>query len=133
MPMVGLAGADHEVGPAAWLLDGSGERTSQMLVQVSVQFSWPGTDSTRTAAPAATYDLLVDGADSAAPRVVAWGGSGTGPILVRFQNAIVGRDLQGFTPAPTARPTGSTTDPTPEVTAPSPDGGEAGSDDRQGA
>ena len=32
--------------------------------------------------------MLVTGADTAAPRVVAWGGPGTGPTLVPFGNAV---------------------------------------------
>lgn len=92
-PMTGVVDADVEVTGAAWLTDDAGEQTSQMLVQVQVRFRWPDTDP-RSAPAAATYDLLVDAADSAAPRVVAWGGAGTGPVLRPFQNAVEGRELQ---------------------------------------
>ena len=52
------------------------------------------------------FDVLVSGADTASPRVVAWGGAGTGPSLTKYGNAIVGLDLvkeeeQQATDAPT--------------------------------
>lgn len=34
------------------------------------------------------YDVLIEGAQTAAPRVVAWGPVGTGPTLERFSNAL---------------------------------------------
>lgn len=62
------------------------------------------------------FDVLVSGADTASPRVVAWGGAGTGPSLTKYGNAIVGLDLvkeeeQQATDAPTD-PT-ATGQPTP--------------------
>lgn len=96
-PMTGVVSADGDVTGAAWVTDKDGEPTSQMIVQVGVRFIWPGSDPQRPPA-VATYDLLVDGADSAAPTVVAWGGSGTGPILRPYQNALRGWDLSAVTP-----------------------------------
>lgn len=98
MPMTGAVGADHEVTSAAWVLDGAGEQTDTLLVQVRVRFDWPDVDNRKSGRAGATYDLLVQGADSAAPRVVAWGGPGTGPVLEPFGNAVVGRELQATAP-----------------------------------
>lgn len=100
VPLGGLLGADHTVGAAAWLVDVDGKPTSRMLVQVEVRFKWPRVGAPSDKGPrVATYDLLVEGANSAAPRVVAWGGVGTGPVLVEYGNAVVGRQLVA---APTA-------------------------------
>jgi hypothetical protein len=49
--------------------------------------SAPTTAGTRQARPF-TLDLLVDGADTGAPRVVAWGGPGAGAGLAKYGNAI---------------------------------------------
>lgn len=103
-PMTGVVGADVTVNGAAWLTDDAGQPTSSMLVQVKVVFRWPDTDPRSQAPAGAMYDLLVEGANSAAPRVVAWGGAGTGPVLTAYQNAVQDRDLaaveQPAQPAP---------------------------------
>ena len=101
MPLTGVVSAKAAVGAAAWRLDDQGKATSTMLVQVTVQFVWPGTDTKAAGAAPATYDLLVDGANSGAPRVVAWGGAGTGPVLVAYQNAVLGLQLEAA-PVPVA-------------------------------
>lgn len=140
-PMVGVVGASTEITGAAWVTDEAGEPTSTMLVQVQVRFTWPDTDPRRGGAAAATYDLLVEGADSAAPRVVAWGGVGTGPVLKAYQNAVEGRELRaveqpevtvpedGQTAAPaTGEEAGAQTQDPPtgeaDVNEPAPDGAE---------
>jgi hypothetical protein len=111
-PMAGVVSAAGKPGAAAWLLDGAGVKTTSMLVQVQVAFTWPTTavqSSTSAGPAAATYDLLVAGADSGAPRVVAWGGSGTGPVLTQYTNAVVGRQLvAGAKPVATPEPTTTT-------------------------
>lgn len=112
VPMTGVVSATGEEGSAAWVLDASGAKTTSMLVQVEVTFTWPSTivkSSTNAGPAAATYDLLVTGAASGAPRVVAWGGSGTGPVLTQYMNAVVGRQLVAGTKAvATPEPTATT-------------------------
>lgn len=116
VPMSGLVGAEHGVTGAAWLVDAQGEQTSSMIVQVETRFAWPTvvTDDEVPPDPAvATYDLLVEGANSAAPRVVAWGGLGTGPVLQAYSNALVGRELVAAPPVvPSPTGTADTTPPT---------------------
>lgn len=108
MPMSGVLSATGKAGTASWVLGDDGLPTSDMLVQVSVSFTWPSTDTVRSGGPqAALYDLLVTGSDSAAPQVVAWGGSGSGPVLSKYGNAIEGLTLKAApeavaTPAPSA-------------------------------
>ena len=112
----GLVSAKHQVSGSAWVVGSDRKATSQMLVQVKVQFTWPRSDVAKGGPKEATYDLLVEGAASAAPRVVAWGGAGTGPVLKAYGNAVVGRDLKEQAPSTTV--TGATTTtPPPQVAA----------------
>ncbi len=76
---------------------------TQMLVRVEFQLDWtvtatPSPSSSPTASktlPTATYDLLVDGANTAAPRVVSWGGPGSGPSLKPFSTAANTKQITG--------------------------------------
>lgn len=99
VPFVGLT-LDTEavsIGKVAALW-GENERVdvnsepSQVLVQVRVPGWWAGTLPTQAQTlPEFTFDLLVTGANTATPRVVAWGGAGTGPWLKPFGNAVTGK------------------------------------------
>lgn len=111
--LAGVTQAKHQIAAAAWILDDTGKPTTRMLVQAKVQLLWPDTATSQNGPKEATYDLLVEGADSAAPHVVAWGGPGTGPVLKAYGNAVIGRDLEATTPTPT-RPTAS---PSPSKSA----------------
>jgi len=113
VPLWGPTSTKANVSTSAWVMDRSGEtpvRTSNMLVQVALELTWPDQGENQDP-PRAMYDLLVVGADTAAPRVVAWGGPGTGPILDPYSNAIPGRDL-----------TTQTTESGDESGAPAPEG-----------
>ena len=98
LPLTGVARARTTVGSAT-VLD-----AATVVVRVELAVTWAPTGTGQTAAapavpaagnPAAGtprrvigFDVLVTGADGAAPRVVAWGGPGTGPELTPFQNAV---------------------------------------------
>jgi hypothetical protein len=95
LPLTGVAAAETTVGPVAVL-----DRATQ-VVRVDLAITWAATGSTEqasaaatppagttAAAPKITFDVLITGADTAAPRVVAWGGPGSGPGLTPFQNAV---------------------------------------------
>jgi hypothetical protein len=98
LPLTGVAEAATTVG-ACTALD-----AATTAVRVDLAITWSAGTPTATAVPAAAasrpvaFDVLVTGADTAAPRVVAWGGPGTGPALVPFGNAVTAVD----TPRPTA-------------------------------
>ena len=120
LPLTGLSGAQPTVGAGAWLTTQSGHstnRTGYMVVRLTLPLAWNGgpVDKDGKARAASTdYDLLVADAATAAPKVVAWGGPGTGPTLTPYANA-VGVDAQssgGATTAPAVVPT-----PTPTGTS----------------
>lgn len=90
LPISGSPRAGHTIRATASPVDADGEPTSDLLVQIDVEWTWPETDE--AAEPAlSTYDLLVRGADTGSPQVVAWGGAGSGSYLKPFQNAVVGQ------------------------------------------
>ena len=86
---------------------GEDSQPTQALLRVSVRAAWDGEPVVPgTRAPALTFDLLLDRADTAAPVVVAWGSPGM--QLSPYGNAVEGRTLAGSgppAPKPTATPT----------------------------
>lgn len=94
VPLAGLTDPETQVAKTAWktqIVDGRQERTEYLMVQAVVTLAWDGVEREPGAvSPTATYDLLVVGAEGGAPRVVAWGGPGTGPNLKPYGNAISG-------------------------------------------
>jgi len=99
---VGDGDPDHGYVPLAGVVDAvvdvrfagvpAGDRTkSMMVVAVTLTVSRDGalTGVGHTKGGVFDVDVLVVGADTAAPRVVAWGGPGTGGLLVPYQNAVL--------------------------------------------
>lgn len=120
-PLTGVASATPTVVAAAAVPGADPEaKPTQMLVRVNLALAWKGVALTpNTPLPQVTYDLLVTGTDTAAPRVVAWGGAGSGPSLKPYSNALIGVSTSGggttgtdsTLPAATATPTPSSTIP----------------------
>lgn len=82
----------------ATLRDGYAEKAiaisaSTIVVKATFGIQWDGVKSTDTL-PNVTYDLLIEKANTAAPVVVAWGGSGSGPDLKKYGNAVLGRSIE---------------------------------------
>lgn len=74
--------------------DGSVATPSEMVARVSFNVLWDGQSvGLNERASAVSYDVLIHDADTAAPRIVAWGGPGTGASLTPFQNAVEGRAI----------------------------------------
>lgn len=69
-------------------------KNGEMLAEISATLTWKGQKQPSTSSwdtttvPSATYDLLVQQANTAAPVVVAWGGPGTGPTLKPYADAV---------------------------------------------
>jgi len=91
---------------------------SVLAVRVGLGVLWLGQDMPQAGGIAVSWslDLLVEAADTASPRVTAWGPPGSGPNLVRFGNAINGEGRSQ--PMPTAPPTGFEPTPTPTPALP---------------
>ena len=68
-----------------------------LIVQVQLQLTWADAaeieSGSQEGSSLITYDLLIQGADTAAPVVVAWGGAGSGTQLKAYDQAIVDRSL----------------------------------------
>ncbi|WP_251153783.1 hypothetical protein [Cellulosimicrobium sp. Marseille-Q4280] len=117
LPLSGLTGARGTVLSGGWITEGTGDeavRTGDMVVSLTMTLPWNGQDPDATNQTVATYDLLVSGADTAAPRVVAWGGAGTGPTLSAYDNAIVGQVTDQPLPVETGAPEPATDAPATE-------------------
>lgn len=111
MPLMGATASDVNVSIGAGLWAGKDHQSTdiapRMLARVSFAVKWPtqsGADKAATTLPRITMDLLVTASDSGSPKVVAWGGPGSGPTLTEYQNAITGRDLSITKPQPTSGP-----------------------------
>lgn len=107
LPLAGVVLADTTVGEAAALWaaghpttdeQAAGTPPNRVVVSVELRLLWasdlqadepPSTSD----APVVTYDVVVAGANTASPRVVAWGGPGTGPTLKAFSNAVTTTDV----------------------------------------
>lgn len=101
LPAVELLGIEvRSTGPAPGAVttdsDGGQLDPDVLMVRADLTLAWPGQDpsdrSPSDFAPS-TFDLLVVGADTASPRVVAWGGPGSGPTLTQFGNAVAGVEI----------------------------------------
>jgi len=87
---------------------------STIIARVTLSLGWPGKTATdKSHAPQATYDLLITGANSGAPHVVAWGAAGTGPSLQPYQNAIRAALVDAGTNAGSGSTDSSPDTPTP--------------------
>ena len=77
-----------------------GDVPSRVIARVSVTPTWgQARPDGQGKAASVAYDVLIVGANTASPRVVAWGGAGSGPSLEPYANAVTGIDLP--TPSPT--------------------------------
>ena len=73
-------------------LNDTGAVPERMIVSVTFEGKWVGTAaSISEQLPLFTYDLLIDRSNTAAPKVVAWGGRGSGAWLKPYSNAVSGR------------------------------------------
>lgn len=107
---VPLAGASlSELGIVGEAYEAAGNDAIFVRVEGSIEWAYAPVGEDSTTFAKVSFDLLVEDASTAAPRVVAWGGPGTGPALKRFGNA----EIRSFTPSelPSESPNAETTDP----------------------
>ena len=98
VPLVQVTASDIRVGDVASQKPAKDapvdEKPKQVVAQVSFAVVWQGQKLGRSETPSrVTYDVLLDQADTASPKVVAWGGAGTGESLKPYQNAVEGRKI----------------------------------------
>ena len=106
LPLSGVSTATATViGAAPVPVSGKGAVPTQMLVRVSLAVTWAGQAEVDGQLPEIAYDLLIDGADTAAPRVVSWGGAGSAPKLTPYSTAFDGADIVLAAPTDTDEPT----------------------------
>ncbi len=108
MPLGGayLVGVNTNQG-AARVADLDGNKSpAQIIVSVSMRYSWTAPTEANQKSVPMQMDLLIDGADTASPKVVAWGPAGFGPRLVPYMNAVSGRKSVSA-PSVSASPTPS--------------------------
>lgn len=97
-----------------------------MIARVEVSMWWTNQerpeDRSGNGSPApVTFDVLIEGPETAAPTVKAWGPTGSGPDLVAYQNAVTGVDSSEIAKsdgylAPTPRPSDTPSMPDPTET-----------------
>lgn len=76
----------------------------QIILRVTLQLLWKGAialDDDGRPIPqdehgdnTISYDVLVDKANTASPKIVAWGGAGSGTSLEPYSNAVINREIQ---------------------------------------
>lgn len=113
LPLLGPTLVDAVITDAAipsWASDpeSSSTKPSDVVARVTLTVSWdPEADAEAGSSirySPILYDVLITAADSAAAKVVAWGGPGEGMALEPYANAVVGTELVLATPSPTPTP-----------------------------
>lgn len=104
-PLTGAAGATAEIDWSAIFPSGEGEPDKTDVMVVQTRLLVPPSGDALTADPDAkpvtiTFDVRVENADTASPRVVAWGGPGSGPTLRAYQNAVDSSRVNSPEPTP---------------------------------
>lgn len=128
----GIESATAEVTDGAYfttIKDGDEVETDKLLLRVELAVKWAANaesgDQLDSSLPVLTYDLLVTGAKSGSPKVVAWGGPGSGQTLKPYGNAIAVNDSNDST-QPSQQPSTGPDDSAPQ------EPGEAPADDGSG-
>lgn len=88
------------------------ENPDTVIARIQVKLLWNGqVQENLDSFARLSFDLLIQNANTASPRIVAWGGPGSGPELKPYQNSVTGITLDSV-PDPTK------TDTQPGVIAP---------------
>lgn len=95
VPLSGVTLEDFSVTAAAVhpSADTVSDGANRLMVRAEGRLAWRGQPEDELDGRKVAYDLLVTGANTGSPRVVAWGGPGTGPTLEPFTNAAVGVEI----------------------------------------
>lgn len=97
MPLTGvrLDGASVQRAGVRTTTGGDEELPDTIVVAANLTIVWKGHEPKdgETTSSNVTYDLLVERASTASPRVVAWAAPGQGAYIERHSNALEGRNL----------------------------------------
>ena len=110
MPLQGARVLSAAVPQAGYIKVDGEEKPRVIIARVELTIAWSQAADAKGAK--VTYDVRIEQAHTASPKVVAWGATGTGPSLTKYGNAITGTKLSsgagaGNGTAPTATPTPS--------------------------
>ncbi|WP_277212292.1 hypothetical protein [Isoptericola croceus] len=115
VPLTAVAQATAETRFGAALTPDFDELAApEMVVRAELSLVWAGQeeliDEMSLDSTPMTFDVLVTGADTASPKVVAWGAPGTGPQLTPYANAVTGRMVEVEDTLATPEPTPSSSE-----------------------
>lgn len=90
--------------PSAGYIKVEGVETPKVIIaRVELTIAWSSAPDAKGSK--VMYDVRIEQAHTASPKIVAWGPAGTGPALVKFGNAVTGKVLSNSTdPAPSVTP-----------------------------
>lgn len=123
MPLQGARVLSSSVVSAGYVKVEGEEKPKVIIARVELTLAWSTAPDAKGSK--VMYDVRVEQAHTASPRIVAWGPTGTGPALTKYGNAITGMTVggSGFEPLPTEAPADVETDtPTSGTTDDTTDG-----------
>lgn len=99
IPLTGVEGVQTRVLDIGVPEDEEGDEVEFVIARVELRLTWASgededvegdEEEQQHALPVLTYDVLVEHPNSGTPRVVSWGGVGTGPLLAPYSVAVEG-------------------------------------------
>lgn len=111
MPLQGARVLSTSISSAGYVKVEGEEKPKVLIARVELTLAW--STSADAKGSKVMYDVRIEQAHTASPRIVAWGPSGTGPTLEKYGNAITGMALGGSSnePRPTEAPTSEESEP----------------------
>ncbi|SDH39752.1 hypothetical protein [Microbacterium sp. 77mftsu3.1] len=106
MPLQGARIRQATVPAAGFIKVDGEEEPKTVIARVELVIAW--SDNTQNEGSRTQYDVLIEQAHTASPKIVAWGPAGTGPTLKKYGNAVPGTQISP------ANPDSVPTEPEPE-------------------
>lgn len=114
MPLQGARVLSAAIPTAGYIKVEGEEQAKVIIARVELTLAWSSAADAKGSK--VMYDVRVEQAHTASPKIVAWGPAGTGPKLKKYGNATVGLsiDISPTDPLPTQAPTEESTSVTPD-------------------
>lgn len=108
MPLQGARVLSAAVTNGGYIKVEGEEQVKVIIARVELTLAWSSAADAKGSK--VMYDVRVEQAHTASPKIVAWGPAGTGPTLKKYGNAVTGLTLGGSStdPLPTQAPTDDT-------------------------